>query len=65
MWARPAVATIKFKRDAVKLVPKETHKKILKTSKKNDGIAFHQHETGHAINFENTQIIAEEKHTGF
>ena len=32
--------------------------------KKNDGIAFHYHETGHAIDFENTQIIAEEKHTG-
>ena len=27
----------------------------------NDGIAFHYHETGHAIDFENTQIIAEEK----
>ena len=27
-------------------------------------IAFHYHKTGHAIDFENTQIIAEEKHTG-
>jgi len=43
---------------------KKHKKKILKTSKKNDGIAFHYHETGHAIDFENTQIIAEEKHTG-
>ena len=39
-------------------------KKILKTSKKNNGIAFHYHEMGHAIDFENTQIIAEEKQTG-
>ena len=45
-------------------MPKETQKEDLKTSKKNDGIAFHYHETGHAIDFENTQIIAEEKHTG-
>ena len=36
-------------------------KKILKTSKKNDGIAFHFHETGHIIDFDNTAIIAEEK----
>ena len=40
---------------------KKHKKKILKTSKKNDGIAFHFHETGHVIDFENTQIIAEEK----
>ena len=32
-----------------------------KNSKKNDGIAFHFHETAHTIDFENTQIIAEEK----
>ena len=45
---------------------KKHKKKILKTSnlKKNDGIAFHEYETGHAIDFENTQIIAEEKQTG-
>ena len=40
---------------------KKHKKKILKTSKKNDGIAFHYHEREHAIDFENTQIIADEK----
>ena len=40
---------------------KKHKKKILKTSKKNDGIAFHFHETGHIIDFDNTAIIAEEK----
>ena len=40
---------------------KKHKKKILKTSKKNDGIAFHFHETGHTIDFDNTAIIAEEK----
>jgi len=61
MRARPAVATIKFKRDAVntKLVPKGKQKEDFKNFK-----AFYYHETGHAIDFENTQIIAEEKHTG-
>ena len=43
---------------------KKHKKKILKTSKKKAEIALHYHETGHAIDFENTQIIAEEKHTG-
>ena len=33
----------------------------MKTTKKNDGIAFHYHETGHNIDFDNTAIIAEEK----
>ena len=47
-----------------KLVPKKHKKKILKTSKKKAGIAFHYHKMGHAIDFENTQIIAEEKNTG-
>jgi len=42
-------------------VPKEAHKEDFTTSKKNDGIAFHYHKMGHAIDFENTQIIAEEK----
>ena len=67
MWARLAVATIKFKRDAVNTeigAKRNTKKKILKTWKKNDGIAFHYHETGHGIDFEISQIIAEEKHTG-
>ena len=40
---------------------KKHKKKILKTSKKNDEIAFHFHETGHIIDFDNTAIIAEEK----
>ena len=40
---------------------KKHKKKILKTSKKNDGIAFYFHETGHTIDFDNTAIIAEEK----
>ena len=40
---------------------KKFKKKILKTSKKNDGIAFHFHETGHNIDFDKTEIIAEEK----
>ena len=54
MRARPAVATIKFKREKNK---RNTKRRFLKTTNKND-------ETGHAIDFENTQIIAEEKHTG-
>ena len=40
---------------------KKHKKKSLKTSKKNDGIAFHFHETGHIIDFDNTAIIGEEK----
>ena len=54
------------KRDAVntKIGAKRKKKQILKTSKKNAGIAFHYHEMGHTIDFENTQIIADEKHTG-
>ena len=40
---------------------KKFKKKILRTSKKNDGIAFHFHETGHNIDFDKTEIIAEEK----
>ena len=43
---------------------KKHKKKILKTSKKKAGIAFHYHEMAHTIDFENTQIIADEKHTG-
>ena len=42
---------------------KETQKEDFKNFKEKAGIAFHYHETGHAIDFENTQIIAEEKHT--
>ena len=41
---------------------KKKHKrKILKSTKKNDGIAFHHHQTGHNIDFEGTTILAEEK----
>ena len=36
-------------------------KKLLKSSKKNDGIAYHHHYTGHTIDFTNAQILAEEK----
>ena len=36
-------------------------KKLLKSTKKNDGIAFHHHLTGHKIDFQNVEIIAEEK----
>ena len=36
-------------------------KKLLKSNKKNDGIAYHHHYTGHKIDFTNTQILAEEK----
>ena len=35
--------------------------KILKSTKKNDGIAFHHHQTGHTIDFANTKILGEEK----
>ena len=38
------------------------HKKtILKSTKKTDGMAYHHHSTGHTINFEETEIITEEK----
>ena len=42
-------------------IRKKHKKKILKASKKNDGIAVHYHETGHNIDFDNTAIIAEGK----
>ena len=35
--------------------------KILKSTKKNDGIVFHHHQTGHTIDFANTKILGEEK----
>ena len=42
MWARPAVATIKLKRDAVNTeIGAKRNTKKFKTSKKNNGIAFH------------------------
>ena len=40
---------------------KKFKRQILKTTKKNDGMAFHHHSTGHNINFDDTEIIAEEK----
>ena len=49
-------------------MPNEIHiadyspkKKLLKSTKKNDGIAYHHHYTGHDIDFKNTTILAEEK----
>ena len=55
------------KRDAVKTeigAKRNTKRNCLKTSKKNYGIAFHYHETVHVVDFESTQPIEEEKHTG-
>ena len=46
---------------AQKLVPKEIQEKILKSTKKNNGMAYHHHVTGHNIDFEGTKIIMEEK----
>ena len=40
---------------------KKHKKKLLKSTKKNDGIAYHHHLTGHTIDFKNTTILAEEK----
>ena len=34
---------------------------MLKTTQKNDGIAYHHHSTGHQIDFDNVQIITQEK----
>ena len=36
-------------------------KKLLKLTKKNDGIADHHHYTGHKIDFNNVEILAEKK----
>ena len=65
MWDRPAVAT--KKRDAVNTeigAKNKLKKKILKTSKKNDGIAFHYHKMGHPIDFANTPLLQKKKLTG-
>ena len=40
---------------------KKHKKQILKTTQKNDGIAYHHHSTGHQIDFDNVQIITQEK----
>jgi hypothetical protein len=34
--------------------------RILKSSKKDNGLAFHTHQTGHKFDFDNTQILAKE-----
>ena len=39
---------------------KKHKKKLLNSTTKNDGIAYHHHLTGHEIDFENTRILAEE-----
>ena len=39
---------------------KSIKKKLLKSTTKKDGIAYHHHLTGHEIDFENTRILAEE-----
>ena len=40
---------------------KKHKKQMLKTTQKNDGIAYHHHSTGHQIDFDNVQIIMQEK----
>jgi len=35
--------------------------RILKSSKKDNGLAFHHHKTGHQFDFENTIILGKEK----
>jgi hypothetical protein len=36
-------------------------KRILKSSKKDNGLAYHHHKTGHEFDFENVQILAQEQ----
>jgi len=45
-------------------VPEKHKRTILKSTKKTDGMAYHHHSTGHAINFDGTEIITEEKIIG-
>ena len=40
---------------------KKHKKQMMKTTQKNDGIAYHHHSTGHQIDFDNVQIITQEK----
>ena len=40
---------------------KKYKRHILKSTKKNDGVAYHHHSTGHKIDFENVDIITQEK----
>ena len=42
------------------LCKKKDKKKLLQSTKKNDGVAYHHHLTGHQIDFLNTTIIAQE-----
>ena len=42
------------------LCKKKHKKKLLQSTKKNDGVAYHHHLTGHQIDFPNTTIIAQE-----
>ena len=69
MWARPATGghnkISKICCEHRNWCQKKHKKEILKTSKKNDGIAFHYHETGQVIHLEKThRRILEDKHTG-
>ena len=40
---------------------KKLKRHILKSTKKNDGVAYHHHSTGHKTDFENVDIITQEK----
>ena len=42
------------------MAQKKHKKKLLNSTTKNHGIAYHHHLTGHEIDFENTRILAEE-----
>ena len=42
-------------------VERNIKKQLLNSAKKNDGIAYHHHYTGHKIDFDNVQIITQEK----
>ena len=55
-------ATLKKRtNEHIRWCQKKNKQKILKSSKKNDGIAFHHHQIGQTIDFENTEIITQEK----
>ena len=40
---------------------KKYKQRILKSTKKNDGVAYHHHSTAHKIDFENVDIITQKK----
>ena len=44
-------------RRAHEMVPEKYKRHILKSTKKNDRVAYHHHSTGHKIDFENVDII--------